>query len=446
LLLGKGDMIGQAKFWDRKRKVQGWVILMFVAMSVNTSLAQVSPGTVSYAYTGSAIPADQPSRISDGGGIKAGPFRIHPFLGMAEIYTDNAFSTKSNRKSDFIHAVSPGLQVELPFSGLHQAVVDYRATQFYSQQFSQNNVLRQDLKGHLLFNFPGGLNIRAQAGYIKGFDFRGSDVDIQALEPTTWNSKSFVGTAEILGSWAGARLRVGVTNWVYENNNQGPTRDRTNRQGDVTLFGTITPKTFLLFNVGVSQEAYDQNIQLDSTSVGVNTGLRWSATGKTTGEIQVGYQIQNFDRAPITQPAGSILSSGGNGSEIVSVSGNLNWAPNSRLNIGVRPFRSIEQSGVFGTSVFTRTGLNLTANYGIGTRTTLNGNFQYSNNAFTNDQGVQTSQNRTDNFLGSGIGLTYRAVKWLGVKASYQYQQRNSTIDTFEFYANTLMVSIQGVF
>jgi len=416
---------------------------------VETSMAQLSQNTVSYAYTGNAIPSNRGGRFTpvlSGEGLRAGPFRVHPFLGAAEIYTDNVFRTKSNRQHDFVHIVSPGLQVQLPFAGPHQAVIDYRATQRFSQRFSSNNVLRQDLTGQVLLDFPGGLKFNLQGGYTKGFVLRGSAVDIQALEPTKWNTKTFFGQAETIGSQLGIRLRVGVTDWNYENNNQAPTRDRLSSRGDFTVFGSIAPKTFVLLNVGVTRQLYDRNTQLDSANYRVSSGLRWRATGKTRGEIRIGYSFLNFDHASVTQPAGSLLSSGGTRSQNLRIAGNLNWQATARSSIGVRPFRTIRQSGVFNTSTFTQTGIRLNARYAIGTRTTLNGNFQYSNNNFTNDAGNQTSQNRIDNRLGGSLGVTYKAVRWLGITGRYQYQQRSSTIDSFEFYANTLMVSIQGVF
>ncbi len=449
----KGDMIWQNKLEGRKWKIHGFALFLFLAVSVvgvlitEKSMAQVSPNTLSFTYTGNVIPSrGRLTPLLRGEGLRAGPFRVHPFLGVAEIYSDNVFRRNVNRQSDFVHTIAPGLQVQLPFARFHKMVLDYRASQWISQRFSVNNVLRQDLTGQVLLDFPGGLNLNFQGGYIKGFDFRGAAVDVQAREPTKWHTKTFFGEAETIGSQLGVRLRVRGIDWKFENNDQAPRRDRLSSRGDLTFFGLIAPKTFVLLNFGVTRQVYDQNTQLDSMSYRLNTGLRWRASGKTTGEIQVGYQILNFDRAPVIQPPGSLLSSGGNGREIVQVSGNLNWRPTSRSSIRVQPFRTIRQSGVFGTSIFTQTGMNLNARYAIGTRTSLNGNFQYSNDEFVNDQGSQTSQNRTDNRLRGSIGLTYRAVRWLGVTTQYQYQQRSSTINTFDFYANTLMVSIQGVF
>ncbi len=447
-------MIRPAKVYCVEWTIFRFTHLVLIAMGflglllVEKSMAQLSPSTVSYAYTGSAIP-DSGERfppILSTDGLKAGPVYVRPFLGAAEIYTDNVFRTQSNRQSDFVHTVSPGIQVQLPFAGLHQAVIDYRATQVFSQRFSENNVLRQDLTGQVLLDFPGGLNLKLQGGYTKGFDLRGSTVDVQALEPTTWNTKSFVGEAETIGSQFGVRLRVRGTDWNFENNNQAPSRDRLSSSGDFTVFGSIAPKTFALLNVGVGRQIYDQNIQLDSTSYRVSTGFRWSTTGKTTGEIQVGYEVLNFDRAPVLQPSGSVLSSGGNKTNNLRVTGDLTWQATARSTIRLSPFSIIQQSGVFDTSTVTETGVDLNVSHAIGTRARLNGDFRYSNDAFADDSGTQTSQNRTDNRLEGRIGVTYRAVRWFGISCQYQYQQRSSTIDRFEFYANTLMVSIQGIF
>ena len=43
----------------------------------------------------------------------AGPVRLHPFMGVAEMYTDNVFRTNSKR-SDFFTTLAPGIQAQLP--------------------------------------------------------------------------------------------------------------------------------------------------------------------------------------------------------------------------------------------------------------------------------------------------------------------------------------------
>ena len=166
-----------------------------------------------------------------------GPLKLHPFLGVAEIYTDNAFKTKANRQSDFIHTVSPGVQAQLKLGRRHRFVVDYRASQQFSQRFSNNNVLSQDVFSRLSLNLLGDLKVDLQGGHTEGFDPRGSELDIQQTDITTWNTNSFLGSAEWFGTSVGFNLTVGSTSWNFENNSQDLTRDRWSHTTDFTVFG-----------------------------------------------------------------------------------------------------------------------------------------------------------------------------------------------------------------
>lgn len=386
------------------------------------------------------------TRILEGEGLRFGPLVVHPSLNVEERYTDNAFRSNTNRRSDFIHTISPGIQAQLPFAGLHQAIIDYQGTQTFSQRFSSNNAPRKNLTGQVKFNFPSGFKLRMQGGYTTGFDSRGSAVDVQAAELTKWNATSIIGEVETPGRQLGIRLRVRATDWNFKNNNQGPIRNRLNSRVDLALLRDITPKTSALLNIGVTRQAFDQNTQLDSVNYRISTGLRWKATGKINGEIQVGYAFLNFDHAPVTQPAGSLLSSGSTKRQNLRISGMINWAATARSRIRFRPFRSVRQSGISNTSTFTQSGLSINASHAIGIRTTLRGDFRYSHNDFENDAGNQALEKRIDQQLRGGFGVTYQAIKWVGVSGRYQYAQRFSSFERNEFYANTLMVSIQGVF
>ncbi|MDA0737483.1 MAG: outer membrane beta-barrel protein [Nitrospirae bacterium] len=385
------------------------------------SWGQVSGSSVTLPFTGAWNPAPGDfTAIFPGKGVVLGPFRIHPFLGLGETFTDNVFRSKNNRKSDFIHFLSPGVQLQIPM-GQHQFAVDYRVIQQVNQRFSENDVLTQDASGQVFLNFPNGLTVNLQGGHIEGFDRRGSQLDLQTTGLTTWNTNTFIGEAEFIGSWAGVRMNAESTQWNYENNNQAPARDRTSHDVDLTFFGSVTSKTYVLLSFGASKENYSSNIQLDSTSYRASTGLRWAATGKTTGEIQVGYEILNYDRAPVIQPTGSLLSDGGDKQEILRVSGELEWRPTSRTFLTFSPFRSLEQSAVFNTAVFTRTGVDLAARQQLGSRTTMRGNFQVDYDEFANDNDSTSSSARTDMRWVAGINLEYRAVQWLGFGLGYSF-------------------------
>jgi hypothetical protein len=375
-----------------------------------------------------------------GDGLKAGPVRLHPFLGVAEVYTDNVFRRDKNRKSDFLTTIAPGLQAFLPFGGgKHSVLLDYRAGQFLYNKFTENNALAQDALGHVSLNYPGGLQIDLQGGHIEGFDPRGSEVDTQQQDITKWNVNHVLSQVEFLGQKAGIRLRSSFLDLHYKNNGQDNPRDRTRVTADLSVFASVTPSTRALLGVRIVNNDYDKNKQQDSFGYGVFTGFRLAPTRQLSGELSIGYQVLNFDRAPIPedQPVSSGLSRGSKQQTALYMQGNLNWNPTSRLSIAVRPFSSINQSAVQNTSTFRQTGVNLFGRQAFTDRLALRGNFYYANDNF--------DTSRTDNRFRLRIGPEYRTLKWLGFRLDYIFEKRSSNEANFDYYSNTVMLSIEGI-
>jgi hypothetical protein len=373
-----------------------------------------------------------------GDGLKAGPVQLHPFLGVAEVYTDNVFRRNTKRQSDFLTTIAPGLQAFLPFGGgQHSVLLDYRAAQFYYAKFTGNNALAQDALGHVSLNFPSGLKFDLQGGHIEGFDPRGSEVDSQQQDITKWNVNHFLNQVEFLGPKAGIRLQSSYADLHYKNNGQAAPRDRTQVGANLTVFATMTPSTRALLGVRIAKIDFDKNKQLDNFSYGVFTGFRLAPSRLLTGELNIGFQVLNYDRAPKEQSPGSDLSSGGSNRTSLFMGGNLHWNPTSRFSLHASPFSSISQSGVQNTSTFRTTGVNLSSRQAFTDRLALRGNFSYANDNF--------DTSRTDNRFLLRIGPEYRTLKWLGFRLDYIYSKRSSNENDFEFYSNTVMLSIQGI-
>lgn len=434
--------------WLRSRRCWVYVFCLYLGFSFiepsERCWAQVSQA--SYAFTGGAAPFHQISFLRNfpGTGLRAGPVILHPFLGGAVIYSDNIFRIDKRRRSDFIYNISPGLQAILPFGGRHQLMADYRASQQYFQRFSENNALSQEVMGQLNLDFPVGLKVKLKGGHIEGFDQRGSEFDLQQRDLTTWNTDSFVGQVEKLGSQIGFRFRFFFTKWNYENNNQAPIRDLRSTGADATFFVPVSPKIAPLLSFEINDNDFEENNQLDSFSYTISTGVRLAATSRLSGEFRAGYQVLNFDHAPITQPAGSRFSDGGQGNDIFFMQGNLNWNPTSRFKMNLGAFRGNRQSGVFSSSVITQTGVSLLATQQMGKRAALRGGMRFVNNKFNDQSNSGLRSDRRDNQITSRLGLDYRTVKWLGFRLEYIFQRRFSNVNQFDFYANSIMVSLQG--
>ncbi|WP_447962852.1 outer membrane beta-barrel protein [Nitrospira sp. Ecomares 2.1] len=380
-----------------------------------------------------------------GDGLKAGPVQLHPFLGVSEVFTDNVFKRDTNTKSDFLTTIAPGIQAFMPFGGgKHSVLLDYRAAQFLYKKFTDNNALAQDALGHVSLNYPGGLAIDLQGGHLEGFDPRGSEVDTQQKDITKWNVNQFLGQIEFTGQKAGIRLRTYFDDLNYTNNGQDAPRDRTRAGANLSVSVSVTHSTRALLGVRMVNNDYNTNTQQNSFGYGAYTGFSIAPTRQLSGELNVGYQVLNFDHAAIDENSArgqallaKGLSLGSAQRTFFYMRGNLDWNPTSRLSFRLRPFSTINQSAVQNTSTYKRIGVDVYGKQSFTDRFALRGNFYYANDNF--------DTNRTDDRFRLRIGPEYRTVKWLGFRLDYIFEKRTSNIDNFDFNSNTIMLSIQGI-
>jgi hypothetical protein len=380
--------------------------------------------------------------------ILVGPLQLHPFMGVAEMFTDNVNRTNTKR-SDFFTTLAPGIQAQLPFARRHLLVADYRTNiQFYHRTPS-NNVQDQTASGLLEFNLANGLRLDFQGEHKLGHDPRGTALDLLAVEVNKWTTNGFTGRAEYEGGEVGVALTVQSLRWHYLNNDLSSIRDRMSHYAGLRFSGKVFPNTSGLVDFSVRQEIYDENKNLDSAIYTISTGAKWEVTGSTVGEFLVGYQFLKFTQAEVNQP-GPVLSlfrRDEDSSSGLFLSGRIYWNPLSGLAFTVQPFRAIQQTVVTGTTFFTATGINLSVVRELTERIDLTGNLGFEQDKFSTPAGaVAVVPARTDTLKNIAVGLNYRAVKWIGVGLQYVFEDRSSTLAQFDYQANTVMVSVQALF
>ncbi len=427
---------------------------MFVSQFANPALVGSLYLTPQWPMTGyySIYPGSLPAALP-GDGVLVGPLRLHPHMGVAQMYTDNVFRTNSNKTSDFLTTLSPGIQARLPFAGSHSFLIDYRTNLQYYSRTSSNDVQDQTAVGAFKFNFPGGLNIDLQGEHKLGHDPRGSAVDnvnTQRLGVNKWTADGFTGHAEYVGAQSSVGLSLQTLRWTYLNNNQGPVRDRLTNRADLIFSRNVTDKLSLRATVGAQQSIYDQNKNLDNVIYTLSGGGTWNVSEMTSADILVGYQHVQFTRAQVNQPP-PVLSRFFRDKDTYSnfyVMGRLNWQATPLLRITLQLYRTIQQTVSSGSLFYTATGVNLTARHELTDRTTVNINLGYEHDKFQgfSSGGTASGSDRSENLKNVAVGVNYQAVKWLGLGAQYIFEDRHSTQTEFTYQANTFMLSAQTVF
>jgi len=389
------------------------------------------------------------------GNIKLlGALVLHPHFGVAEGVTDNVFRLGQPfgaRERDSITTYAPGVQAQLPFLGKHMLVVNYMANIERHSRFHLDNIEDQDRTAFLLLNFPGGLTVKGLAQWKDGHDPRGSAVATAGpgSEPNKWFTALYGGEAQ-LAHQAFARLRFTSTRWEFIGANAGSrdgsgtgdinTRNRLENYGALALGGRIAPQTFLFVEGSATQAIYEINKPLDSATYTEVVGGKWDVTGKTKGEVKVGWLEKIFDRAS------SGVSGNFNG---LTVDGNILWQPQERTQVTLLLSRRPNETALAETRFFVSTSASVIMTHAFTRKwraTALLGydHDRYSNPAFSGLDGKTVT--RDDNYVTAGVGLWYQVQPWLGMRVTYTYTERLSNLDSVQYNANTAMISAQAQF
>jgi len=389
------------------------------------------------------------TQVSPTDGVLVGPLRLHPVMGVAEMYTDNVFRTNSNRVSTFLTTLDPGIQAQLPFAGSHTFLIDYRTNIQYYNRTPSNNVQDQTASGKFKFDFPGGLKVDLQAEHKLGHDPRGTAVDTQMLDVNKWTANSIIGQVEYDGARSAVRLNAQSTRWTFLNNNQGIIRDSLNNYGGLTFIRDLTGITSVLTGISAFQQIYDDNKNLDNVRYQINAGATWRPSELISGEVVAGYQYVRYTYAAVNQPP-PVLSQFKRVNDSFDnffFMGNLNWQATSLMNVTLQAYRTVQQTVSVSGSLFpTVTGVNLAATHSLTDSTTATFNLGFEQDQFQNSSGSTNVSDRTDFLKNVAVGLRYRAIKWVGLGFQYIYENRSSNQNQFEYFANTFMVSAQTAF
>jgi hypothetical protein len=388
----------------------------------------------------------------EGGNLKAGPFAVHPHFGIAESYTDNVFRTREGfggRTFDWYTTYAPGLQLKLPILGRHRWVLDYKSNiERYSRASSQN-VEDQTIATNLVLDSPTGVLVSVIGELKTGHDYRGAATSTGALsdEPNKFYNTAYGGELKYAQTLF-VRARVKTIRWQFIGPNAGPrdgssfgdinTRNRLENYAALALGGRVMPKTYMFVEGWVGEEIYEINKDLDSTTYTGTVGAVWDVTGKTSGQIGIGWQRRIMDRAS-TRGAGSFSG--------LYINGMVLWRPDERTSINLGVYRRTNETVLGGTLYFVSTGTTLDISRALTNKWRVTGQFVYNHDTYSDPIVAEGQQaTREDGYITLGAGLWYQIQPWLGARATYTYSERLSNFEGVEYAANVGMVSLQAQF
>lgn len=368
---------------------------------------------------------------------KIGAFQVTPFFEADGLYRSNIFQTTTDKKSDFITLLTPGLRVELPVAGRHRLSLGYLGAYYIYSKYSENSHYDQNISLDAMFNLRSGLTLRMGNMLRLATEEQNSDFSRQRRYTRT--------TPYLTASYALA------DRWKAEAAYQYDTLIFTEAVNDVnnynqhntslTLYYRFLPKTAALIQYIFTYRTYPDFSVDNNYSHSPLVGLTWDPSAKLSGTVKFGYTFKTYE----TEQANRNNSPDG-----WACSVQLLYRLDRSTNITLTGQRSFQDDADYLNSPYTSSGVWLTLNrewhY---LKLASYATFYYINNDYLNrtiDPGTGTSVRRDDNLVGAGVGLSRSLTRWLRARLDYNYTNRASNFFGYGYNEHRFMFGLQTSF
>jgi len=302
-------------------RISLFVIICLAAMPAVGLCAEVQDVPMGQGAEGSVslLPEETDSAVDELFGLEGG--YLHPYLSLEGSLTDNLFNVDSDKTSNFLTRVSPGMWFTLPRKkiipvtitphnaspgGLQQELDDYEGTdrfQLYALVgvdlffFSEDDDLNTEdftLEGLGRYNMAGGLSLQLLDRYHLGHDdfgFSGATDEDQR----EYESNLLMATVD----WditEKVRVKIDYSNFILMYDDS--INDFLERQDDVVdVYGfyRYSVKTSLFLQYRYTSVEYDTDTVKDNTQNSYYAGVRWDTTEKLALMFKAGIQQKDFD-------------------------------------------------------------------------------------------------------------------------------------------------------
>jgi polysaccharide biosynthesis protein VpsM len=376
-------------------------------------------------------------------------------------YTDNLYNLDKNKISNFLTTLSPALWVTLPRKkeipvtlvpnntspgGLALQAKEYEGTdrfqvyalgamdfEFYSED-SELNTINGMGEGMFRYNMPSGLSLMLVDRYTHDadrFDI-GSEIGVSENK---FDSNILQATAD----WnitEKLRFKFDYANFYLTYDEAlDAFKDRVDNSFDLYGYFNVSVKTSLFVEGKFVDVQYDTSRQNDNQQTFVYGGVRWNTTEKLALMAKAGVQSKEFDGG--TEDIAAYDDYSG---LAVDLQGVYKITEKTKLSLDL--YRTNEETDSTVASDKTVLGANLTYNQKFTDKISGSLAARFEDAEYTQ----LIAQDRDDTIFSVKPAAQYLFKEWLMGEVSYQFEQRESTDDLFDFQTNTFLANIKLAF
>lgn len=369
-------------------------------------------------------------------GVKLGDFiRLHSAFKTEEQLDTNIFLDNTDRKFDAITVLSPSVGIEIPLQD-NSMSFDYELGMFLYGTYHDQNHVDHRARGLIEINLSD-YRITAKDTF-RIFTSRAADEDSLRLKRE--NNEFRVGVDaqfELLGFDVGytnkieayASKDIEIAQLTYED------RDRMYNIVDATLSYRFLPKTLLLVENDIGFIHYYNSSQPpDSYFDEALLGIKGEWFSKMNVNFKAGFRYQKYDKSDVISDkyyAGPVMRGG------------FDYHPTDDDVIAVDLVKTVYESTYSTMNYYDANLISAAYRHNFNDKISSKVEGLYQINLYpsqTTENGVTAK--RYDNFFGGSLSLRYDMRKWISFVAKYEYRQRVSRFDIFDYVDN--VISLNG--
>ena len=309
----------------------------------------------------------------------------------------------------------------------YQGFASYGADIQEFHTHSERNTVKQAGEGFFQYNLRGGLSIDVFDKYIDSEDPLGTG-DTTIIDAFKNNLTGVNADYKISDK---LRVRADYSHFYLNYDlTSSSAKDRDDNSYAGYIYYTYSPKTSIFVNYKYIDISYDTNVTEDNEQSHYNLGLKWQPTEKTKLVATLGMVDRSSDKAAgdKSEFAGELTAT----HELTA-----------KTTMQVVAARKVSESTVSTAAYSNDTVLSVSLMENFTEKIVGIMAITYSQNDFQENAG---QVGRSDDIYSIAPSLRYMFKDWLMADLGYEYSERDSDIDTYDYKANKLYLRFSAGF
>lgn len=369
----------------------------------------------------------------EAGSIDLGGFELIPALTTTLVHNDNVTRSNSEDVSSFATIISPEVILLNNFD-TNVLQLGYRLSRgdYFSSQ--EDNYTDHFLSAALDYEINSKNRFATEFLFEDGHDDRGAVFSLgqgdtlSSPDQFKQNEFDFVYTYGAFNATARFDVSLNRRTLDYDINTEVyKVRDRVHVDFGGSFYYRIGSATDLVVDVNHIDINYDFDLDptapLDNKAKSILVGVQWEATAATSGFAKVGYQKKEFDSTARSDFSGAKWVVG------------VDWQPIDRATFGLATNADTRETNGEGNFI-RRKDVALSWKHQWLDRLSTEAVASVGTDTYEGEVDVREDDMRVLDF-----SVSYQFRRWLGISASYQYDERDSNRETIDYNRNLFSIS-----